>query len=391
MIELTTFFKTKISTTFGLVLIISLAASSVGLIAAANASGAWLDETIPLRVQKTGGLQAGVLSQAVYNSDNNPVCVNDKCFYYHLPKTIVDDTVTGAGVAEKKIVISLDEQRLMYFEGPKIMGDFRISSGLVRTPTPKGEHVVSVKKPIVNYVGAGYNYSNTKWNLLFKPNPRGNYYIHGAYWHNNFGRPMSHGCINVAYENMEKLYDWADVGTRVIVQDQPIIPFADGTLVLDAVDRKTIYVIESGKKRGFTGPEVFKDLGYEYSQVLKANLSSYPSGVPIGSVNGTHPLGTLVRSGEQIFKITDFGKKLIPNDNVFTSWGWDVNQVVEANAADLKLTDLDNMEYRDGMLIGAADGTILISSDGVFKPLSSLDTDFNKRDTMLPFETRRSN
>ncbi|MFH0951427.1 MAG: L,D-transpeptidase, partial [bacterium] len=44
------------------------------------------------------------------------------------------------------------------------------------------------------------------------------YYIHGAYWHNNFGQPMSHGCVNVAYDNMEDLYWYAQIGTKVIVE-----------------------------------------------------------------------------------------------------------------------------------------------------------------------------
>ncbi|MDP3985970.1 MAG: L,D-transpeptidase, partial [Candidatus Veblenbacteria bacterium] len=43
------------------------------------------------------------------------------------------------------------------------------------------------------------------------------YYIHGAWWHNNFGKPQSHGCVNVAYEHMERLYTWAQVGTKVII------------------------------------------------------------------------------------------------------------------------------------------------------------------------------
>jgi lipoprotein-anchoring transpeptidase ErfK/SrfK len=43
------------------------------------------------------------------------------------------------------------------------------------------------------------------------------YWIHGAYWHDNFGQPMSHGCVNVDYENMEPLYDWSQVGTKVII------------------------------------------------------------------------------------------------------------------------------------------------------------------------------
>jgi lipoprotein-anchoring transpeptidase ErfK/SrfK len=34
--------------------------------------------------------------------------------------------------------------------------------------------------------------------------------LHGAYWHDNFGHTMSHGCVNIASANAEKLYEWAD-------------------------------------------------------------------------------------------------------------------------------------------------------------------------------------
>ena len=41
--------------------------------------------------------------------------------------------------------------------------------------------------------------------------------IFWAYWHNKFGQPMSHGCVNVGYDNMEGLYNWADAGTKVTI------------------------------------------------------------------------------------------------------------------------------------------------------------------------------
>ena len=36
------------------------------------------------------------------------------------------------------------------------------------------------------------------------------YGIHGAYWHNNFGHPMSHGCINMKEEDVKQIYYWAN-------------------------------------------------------------------------------------------------------------------------------------------------------------------------------------
>ncbi|MEI8104198.1 MAG: L,D-transpeptidase [Candidatus Moraniibacteriota bacterium] len=118
----------------------------------------------------------------------------------------------------KYIVISLKNQDLRYFEGTKLIGEFKISSGLRVTPTPPGDYTILAKKPFVDYKGVNYNFPHTKWNLMFKANVPLNYYIHGAYWHNNFGHPMSHGCINVSYANIEPLYNWADVGTKVSIQ-----------------------------------------------------------------------------------------------------------------------------------------------------------------------------
>jgi len=88
-----------------------------------------------------------------------------------------------------------------------------------KMPTPVGDFTVLKKKPVVNYGGPGYSYPNTKWNLVFKPAKGFNYYIHGAYWHNDFGKPKSHGCVNVSYADMPFLYDWADVGTKVIIRE----------------------------------------------------------------------------------------------------------------------------------------------------------------------------
>lgn len=117
----------------------------------------------------------------------------------------------------KRIEVNLNDQSLQYYLGDFQLDNFKISSGLAKTPTPAGNFTVIKKRPIVHYAGTGYNYPNTKWNLAFK---RGNgyyYYVHGAYWHNNFGKPMSHGCVNVPYkpEYMGRLYDWSEEGTVV--------------------------------------------------------------------------------------------------------------------------------------------------------------------------------
>jgi lipoprotein-anchoring transpeptidase ErfK/SrfK len=42
------------------------------------------------------------------------------------------------------------------------------------------------------------------------------YAIHGTYWHNNFGRPMSHGCVNMRTGDAAWVYNWAPIGTPVV-------------------------------------------------------------------------------------------------------------------------------------------------------------------------------
>lgn len=118
----------------------------------------------------------------------------------------------------KLIKVDLKTQHLWYYFGDKLLADFPISSGIRSMPTPKGEFKVLDKVPVKSYGGKGYNFyfPNTKWNLHFTTG-KYRFYIHGAYWHNKFGQPMSHGCVNVSYANMEALYWFAQKGTKVII------------------------------------------------------------------------------------------------------------------------------------------------------------------------------
>jgi hypothetical protein len=120
---------------------------------------------------------------------------------------------------EKLIKINIAKQKLEYYFDNKLMDSFLISSGVGGMNTPTGEFTILGKEDSKRYGGPGYNfdYPDTKWNLHFYT---GNYryYIHGAYWHNNFGNKMSHGCVNVHYDNMEALYWWTNIGTKVIIE-----------------------------------------------------------------------------------------------------------------------------------------------------------------------------
>ena len=131
-----------------------------------------------------------------------------------------DPNKNGDDKLQKEINVDLATQALTYSLGPYQLGKFLISSGVQGFLTPPGEYEILKKVPVINYKGPDFGYPGTKWNLKFKFQPQGSLYIHGAYWHNNFGHPMSHGCINAAYENMEQLYNWADVGTKLIITNE---------------------------------------------------------------------------------------------------------------------------------------------------------------------------
>ena len=115
----------------------------------------------------------------------------------------------------KKIEVSDKELKLDFYINDILMDTFPVSTGSPSTPTPLGEFSITAKYTIKHY----NIYPNTKWNMLFATQKGLNYYIHGAYWHNKFGQEtVSGGCVNVRYEDMERLYNFTSLGTKVIIK-----------------------------------------------------------------------------------------------------------------------------------------------------------------------------
>jgi len=115
----------------------------------------------------------------------------------------------------KYIEVDLSEQVMHAWEGGYLRKSFLVSTGLPGTPTPVGHWSILFK--IASHVYDGrpaYYFPNTPWNLRYKAGgPESNYYFHTAYWHNNFGHPMSHGCVNMREADAKWTYFWADIGT----------------------------------------------------------------------------------------------------------------------------------------------------------------------------------
>lgn len=119
---------------------------------------------------------------------------------------------------EKLITIDTANQVLSAWNEGNIEFQFKVSTGLRQTPTVKGNFKIYAKIPIQDM--RGYSLVNGRYFHEDVPNVMyfyQGYGIHGAYWHNNFGIPMSNGCVNLTIADSEKIYGWANIGTRVTV------------------------------------------------------------------------------------------------------------------------------------------------------------------------------
>lgn len=129
--------------------------------------------------------------------------------------------VLGESSAEKWIDVDLSTQTLRAMEGDKVIYEFLISSGKW-APTPTGEYRIWIKYRYTKMSGGSkelhtyYYLPNVPYTMYFYKG----YGIHGAYWHNNFGHPMSHGCINMAIPDAEKMFNWA---TPVVPEGKSMI------------------------------------------------------------------------------------------------------------------------------------------------------------------------
>jgi hypothetical protein len=134
-------------------------------------------------------------------------------------KTLKDEVFPNI----KTIIVDLSEQTLYAYEGEELFIKQSVSTGLDKTPTRVGEFKIFKKTPSRYMQGSSdgpedqfYDLPGVPWDLYFTHD--GNV-IHGAYWHNSFGRKWSHGCVNLPVDKSKELYEWAPVGTTVIVQD----------------------------------------------------------------------------------------------------------------------------------------------------------------------------
>jgi hypothetical protein len=144
----------------------------------------------------------------------------------------------------KRIEVRLDEQLLIAYEWDLPVFMALVSSGKKmvdgRSTTPLGAHSIYYKRPYRHMLGGApdeydYDLPGVPWVSYFTHQGIA---IHGAYWHNNFGQPISHGCINLPPKAAKWIYQWTH---PTVPPNENIILENDGTI---------IEVIQSASKQG---------------------------------------------------------------------------------------------------------------------------------------------
>ncbi|MGR8935573.1 MAG: L,D-transpeptidase [Gammaproteobacteria bacterium] len=145
-----------------------------------------------------------------------------------LPQALIEQFSTGS---DRRLFVYLDSQRVEAVENGKVVRTFKVSTGKSKTPTVTGSFYIYDRyryKTMRSDVGRGqrgyYEVKNVPYTQFFHRD----YAFHGAFWHNNFGRPASHGCVNMATKDQNKrwpnvsedagwLYQWGALGLPVTV------------------------------------------------------------------------------------------------------------------------------------------------------------------------------
>jgi hypothetical protein len=134
--------------------------------------------------------------------------------------TDADFAPISPDVTDKSIKIQLDKQLLSCYEGSSLVFQTMIASGTTITgddgvlhdfSTAYGDYHVERKRPARRMKGGSeadgtnYDVNAVPWITYFVGTGAA---IHGAYWHNRYGVPKSHGCINVVPDAAQWVYRW---------------------------------------------------------------------------------------------------------------------------------------------------------------------------------------
>ena len=132
-------------------------------------------------------------------------------------KILGESDATG----EKHIYVDLSNQTLTAYQGDTLFLKTLVSTGKWNK-TPTGEFTIWTKFRATKMSGGSgndyYYLPNVPYVMFFSGSgvsAATGFSLHGTYWHNNFGHPMSHGCVNMRTADAEKIYYWADAETKI--------------------------------------------------------------------------------------------------------------------------------------------------------------------------------
>ncbi|MDE3074465.1 MAG: L,D-transpeptidase family protein [Chloroflexota bacterium] len=138
-------------------------------------------------------------------------------------------------ISDKRIVVSLSQQKMWAYDGDKVFLDTLVTTGNPLLPTPTGTFQILSKQPNFTFHSPWpkgnpfwYPDSFTNFAMMFDT---GGYFIHDAPWRHKFGPGSNlvpgqpgedtsgtHGCVNVPEGTQSKLFSWTDPGTPVVIQ-----------------------------------------------------------------------------------------------------------------------------------------------------------------------------
>jgi lipoprotein-anchoring transpeptidase ErfK/SrfK len=153
---------------------------------------------------------SNAIAQALQNQQDTTQTMNIKTAAFG---------VVNMNAFDKWIEVDLSEQRTTAYEKATPIRNFTIASGMRGYETVTGEFSIWLKTRRQTMSGGSkadgsyYSIPNVEWVSYFYKD----YALHGAWWREKFGAPASHGCVNMTNADAQWVFEWAPVGTKVIV------------------------------------------------------------------------------------------------------------------------------------------------------------------------------
>ncbi len=161
------------------------------------------------------------ITQANNIYDANTIYIGQELAIPEANMSVIDAGVSTVAAAPastltmgREVIIDLSDQRIYAYENGVLVRNVLVSTGLPATPTVRGEFTAQRKYAAQTMTGPGYYLPDVPYVVYFYAG----YALHGTYWHENFGQPMSHGCVNLPTPEAEWFYNFADIGTPINVQ-----------------------------------------------------------------------------------------------------------------------------------------------------------------------------